>query len=102
MSLSVVVCTLGRGSYGPAVASVLLDAAAAGIDAEVILVWQAREAPPAQPDGVRAIHVMPAGLSYARNRGAAAARSARLAFVDDDEVVAPGWAAGVLGDPCRR
>lgn len=35
------------------------------------------------------------GLNFARNRGAAAARGDLLAFCDADDVVAPGWLAGL-------
>jgi glucosyl-dolichyl phosphate glucuronosyltransferase len=36
------------------------------------------------------------GLNAARNRGAAAAAGDVLAFLDDDTLVAPGWAAAML------
>jgi GT2 family glycosyltransferase len=36
------------------------------------------------------------GLNTARNRGVAATRGEVLAFLDDDTIVAPGWAAALL------
>lgn len=38
----------------------------------------------------------PSGLNVARNRGATAARGAILAYLDDDTLVAPEWAAAVI------
>lgn len=37
------------------------------------------------------------GAAHARNAGAKAARAQKLAFVDADDVVAPGWVAAVAG-----
>lgn len=45
---------------------------------------------------VRVIRQQPAGLNVARNRGAAAARGTVLAYLDDDTIVDPGWAAAVI------
>jgi GT2 family glycosyltransferase len=44
----------------------------------------------------RVVHQAPAGLNAARNRGAVEARGAILAYLDDDVLVEPGWARGVL------
>lgn len=45
--------------------------------------------------GVRCIRQEPAGLNAARNHGAGVAHGAILAYLDDDTLVAPGWAAAV-------
>lgn len=93
--LSVIICALGRPGADAAVASVLDSAAAGGIDAHVVLVWQARASPPPVPRGATILRALPAGVSYARNRGAAATAANVLAFIDDDERAAPGWAAAL-------
>lgn len=46
---------------------------------------------------VRYLRQTPAGLNAARNRGAAEAVGHAVAFLDDDTLVDPGWARGVLG-----
>ena len=62
----------------------------------MILGWESVEPPPAVPAGTRVVETFPAPLSVARNRGARLARAPLVAFVDDDEVVDPGWVAGLL------
>jgi hypothetical protein len=96
LNLSVVMATLGRDGILDAVGSVLASCAAAGVESEVVLAWQAAAPAPALPESVRVLYMLPAGLSYARNRGIAAARGDLVAFVDDDERAALGWAAGAL------
>jgi GT2 family glycosyltransferase len=93
--LSVVVCTLGRSSVADTAASVRESADRAGRRVEVIVVWQDAE----QPDRLgadRVVEVYPVGLAHARNRGLTVAEAPLVAFVDDDELVDPGWVAGVL------
>ncbi|UJR82122.1 Succinoglycan biosynthesis protein exoM [Sandaracinus amylolyticus] len=43
------------------------------------------------PVPLRYEHEPRAGISYARNRGVAASRGERIAFLDDDEQAEPGW-----------
>jgi glycosyltransferase involved in cell wall biosynthesis len=65
---------------------------------EVVIVDDGSDAPlePTIGDAgvlpVRYVRQPPAGLNPARNRGAAEARGDLLAFLDDDTLVAPGWA----------
>jgi histidinol-phosphate phosphatase family protein len=103
-SFDVVVPTLGRPSL-----STLLDAlgAQAGqLPGRVILVWDRRDpgAPqlPAWPgslDGRVAVVRGPGrGPAAARNAGWRAATAAWVAFLDDDVVPGPTWAADLAGD----
>ncbi|HVA61415.1 MAG TPA: glycosyltransferase [Mycobacteriales bacterium] len=93
--LSAVVATLGLADVERTVAGLLAAAGAGGISIEVIVVWQA-DSPPPSLGPARVLDVYPAGLSYARNRGLALASAPLVGFVDDDEVVDPGWAAGLV------
>ena len=94
--LSVVVCSLGTARLVETVESVLTSADRAAAAIQVIVVWQGQGAPPAFPDRVTVLEVEPAGLSNARNRGLAAATAPVVAFVDDDELVDPGWVGALL------
>lgn len=95
-SLSVVVCSLGTARLHETVESVVASAERAEADVQVIVVWQATGAPPGVPPGVTVLDVVPAGLSHARNCGLAAATAPVVAFVDDDELVDPGWVGAAL------
>ena len=67
----------------------------AGAEVEIVVAWQASKPAPTYP-GARVVDVFPVSLSYARNRGFHETRAPLIAFVDDDEVVDPGWVRGVL------
>jgi hypothetical protein len=83
---SVVVCTQDRPEEIAACCEALL---AAGAD-EVVVVDNGSGSPVDLPAGVVSVREPVAGLSRARNTGAAAARHGVLAYLDDDARHAPG------------
>jgi hypothetical protein len=89
--LGVVVPSLGRARPRETVESIHASAEAAGISTEIALAWQSGEAAPPLPSSAHVVDVLPLGVSYARNRGAASVTAPIVAFVDDDELVDPGW-----------
>lgn len=93
--LSVVVCTLGRANVAETVSSIAASAEQADRRVEIVVVWQGASPPP-ELGADRVVDVFPVGLAHARNRGLALATAPIVAFVDDDEVVDPGWVAGLL------
>jgi hypothetical protein len=99
--LAVVICTLGEGAAGEAVASIAASAESAGLEPEIVVVWQGAAPAPEFPPASM-IDVFPVGLSHARNRGLNATRAPLVAFVDDDELVDPGWAKGLLDGFARE
>jgi glycosyltransferase involved in cell wall biosynthesis len=100
-AVSVIVCTHDRPGYLAA----CLAGVAAQRDApafETIVVDSATPEPGrtaiaelAAQHGARLVVAEAAGLSRARNLGAAAATSAWLAFIDDDAVPDPDWVAAI-------
>lgn len=98
--ISVVIPSVGKAPVARAVASVLESARAGGIEAEVLVMWQAAREPGEVPGAV--VHpIHDVNGSYARNRGADEASAPLIAYVDDDEVVDRGWvgaAARALAD----
>jgi glycosyltransferase involved in cell wall biosynthesis len=101
---SVVICTHDRAALlRRAVAGALGEAAAH--DAEVLVVDNAsRDDTPAILEALvrehggrlRAVHEPELGLSAARNRGLAAARSPIVVYLDDEATPRPGWLAALL------
>lgn len=51
---------------------------------------------PSTAISIRLIRQDPSGLTTARNHGASEARGSVLAYLDDDTLVSPGWAAAVI------
>lgn len=95
-----VIPSLGEAEWSTAIASVLASGERCGIDTEVILVWQGAGTPDV-PDGVVVVPAHRVGLSYARNRGSEQGAAPLLGYIDDDEIVDPGWVGAVveaLGD----
>jgi glycosyltransferase involved in cell wall biosynthesis len=96
-SLAAVVCTAGRATLGRALAS--LDAQS-DPPAEILVVDNSpidsrTRALARQHPGVRYVQEPTPGLDFARNRALAEARSEVVAFLDDDAVAHPGWAAAL-------
>jgi GT2 family glycosyltransferase len=56
----------------------------------------------AQASGARLIRLEEPGVSLARNAGAEAGGTDWIAYLDDDAIPAPDWAASVLGVIARR
>lgn len=95
MTVSVVICTLGRLRE----LERCVEALAAGDEqpAEIVVVDQAPDGRAAGlGHGVTCVRAPDEGVSRARNRGAAEATGDILAFTDDDCVPSPDWIA-VLG-----
>jgi len=90
------VCSIGAPSLGAAVSSIARSVSRAGVPGEILVVWQGSGAAPDFDGQVEVLDSAPAGLSRARNRGLSQARGEIVAFVDEDEEVDPGWAAGVV------
>jgi histidinol-phosphate phosphatase family protein len=98
----VVVPTLGR----PSLAALLdtLGAQAEHLPGRVVLVWDRRDrdrrALPTGPPSlaVTVVRVPGAGPAAARNAGWRAATAPWVAFLDDDVVPSPSWAADLAGD----
>jgi len=99
--LSVVVCTYERYGQLPYTIDALLRQ---DLECEIIVVDNSRDQTKAAQfkarydanAGVRYILQPRPGLSRARNVGTSCATSARVAFIDDDAVAAPDWAANIV------
>jgi glycosyltransferase involved in cell wall biosynthesis len=99
-AVSVIVCTQNRAEEALVCAEALAAAGALAGGNEVIVVDNAstdgtgdlvRELAEKLGPALRVVEEPVAGLSRARNTGAAAARNPLLFYVDDDSRPAPGW-----------
>lgn len=90
------ICTLGSDSVGETLESIEGSAERAGRRVETLVAWSGAEAPPDLNGRARFLHVFPAGLSHARNRGLTDARAPFVSFLDEDELVDPAWVGGLF------
>lgn len=100
--LSVIVATRDRATYLDAMLSsyrtewartgefLVVDNGSRDDTAEVLACWKRRE------PRLRSMFVAEPGKSLALNRGIASTSGPHLAFLDDDVLVQPGWAAKLL------
>lgn len=100
-TVAAVICTHARPDYLAACLAGL--AAQQGARPDIIVVDSASPPPAAariaalaESAGALLIRTDRAGLSHARNLGLAASRASWTAFLDDDAVPAPDWAARLL------
>lgn len=82
----------GQGGLGPrALEVVVVDNTPEATARPIVLPVAA-----ASPVSIRYVHEPRPGISHARNRGVAEARGELIAFIDDDELPAPGWLEDLL------
>src|SRR5262245_45326003 len=98
MRLSIVIPSCGREGFLRSVDSGRRQQVPPHGTLEVLLVDNTREGRlkemvAARGGGLRWVHEPTPGVSQARNRGVREARGTFIAFLDDDEVAQPGWAA---------
>lgn len=89
---SIIVCTRDRADEVRACVEACIAHGALAAGGEIVVVDNGAQ--PLQttlPDGVSVVREPVAGLSRARNTGAAAARNDVLVYLDDDARPAPGW-----------
>lgn len=99
-SLSVAICTKDRPDWLARLLSTLLPLRAAH-PFEVLVVDNAPSDDATRrvveaAEGVRYLYEPRAGLDFARNRALGAACGEVIAYLDDDVIVDPGWAEGLL------
>jgi glycosyltransferase involved in cell wall biosynthesis len=89
---SVIVCTRDRPAEAAACAEACVAHGVLDDRGEIVVVDNGAEPlAVALPDGVRVVREPVAGLSRARNAGAAAAANDILVYLDDDARPGPGW-----------
>ncbi len=106
IDLSIIICTYRREELlGKALASIRAQAVPAGTTLTVVVADNSDDgsaesvvaaADAASPFEVRYVEAHPANISVARNAGIRATTSPVIAFIDDDEELAPGWLEGVV------
>lgn len=106
IDLSIIICTYRREDLlGKALASIRAQAVPAGTKLTVVVADNSddgsaapvvAEADATSPFEVRYVEAHPANISVARNAGIRATTSPVIAFIDDDEELAPGWLAAVV------
>jgi hypothetical protein len=94
--LSVVVASIGQAPLARTVGDLQASLQNAGVEGEVVVVWQHAGPPPDLPPVARVVETFPVGLAYARNRGTREATAPLVGFVDDDEAVDTDWAKALL------
>jgi glycosyltransferase involved in cell wall biosynthesis len=105
-AVSVVICTYRRvDGIVRAARSVLAQDCVGRVPIELVIVDNnadgraepvVRELQASAPIPVRYVHEPVASISRARNAGIRAAAAAHIAFLDDDEIAAPGWLAALI------
>lgn len=104
MRLSAVICTYDRYDILPEAISALAGQSLAGAEMEILVIDNSPDARRSAEEarrhaGVQNLswrHEARPGLSNARNVAMAQARGEIIAFVDDDAIAVPGWAAAML------
>ena len=106
IDLSIILCTYRREELlGKALASIRAQAIPPGTRLTVVVADNSDDgsaacvvaaADAASPFEVRYVAAHPANISVARNAGIRATTSPFIAFVDDDEELAPGWLEAVV------
>lgn len=104
--MTVAICTHGQAPHlAEALTSVADQDVPASLRVEILCVDNNPVPTVALPEGlarrVRVVHEPMAGLSRARNAAIAHAAGDILAFLDDDAVATPGWAAAMTADLAR-
>lgn len=106
IDLSIILCTYRREELlGKALASIRAQAIPPGTQLTVVVADNSDDgsaasvvaaADAASPFEIRYVEAHPANISVARNAGIRATTSPFIAFIDDDEELAPGWLEAVV------